>query len=55
MANWMTEAARTLERSLRTLKQWLIASRLDHVDEIGIRVKGLLRWMPVTATRWLTL
>jgi transposase len=44
-----------LEPSLLSLKQWLVASRVDHVDETGIRVKGLLRWMHVTSTTWLTL
>src|SRR5215469_7116730 len=42
VATWIAEAARTLEPSMRTLKQWLVASQLDHVDETGIRVKGLL-------------
>ncbi len=55
VATWIAEAARTLEPSMVTLKRWLVASRLDHVDETGIRVKGLLRWMHVTATTWLTL
>jgi transposase len=55
VASWIAEAASTLEPSLLTLKQWLVASRVDHVDETGIRVKGLLRWMHVTATKWLTL
>jgi transposase len=55
VANGIAEAARVLEPSMETLKRWLIASRLDHVDETGIRVKGLLRWMHVTSTKWLTL
>lgn len=55
IATWIAEAARTLEPSVGTLKRWLVVSRLDHVDETGIRVKGLLRWMHVTATKWHTL
>jgi hypothetical protein len=55
VANWIAEVARVLEPSKETLKRWLIASRLDHVDEAGIRVKGLLRWMHVTSTKWLIL
>jgi transposase len=40
---------------MQLLKQWLRASRLNHVDETGLRIKGLLRWMHVSATKWLTL
>ena len=31
------------------------ANRIQHADETGIRVKGLLSWVHVNATRWLTL
>jgi len=55
VAAWFTEAGRTLEPSMVALKQWLVASRLERVDATGIRVKGLLRWMHVIATKWLTL
>ena len=55
VATWIAEAASTLEPSILLLKQWLTASRLDHVDETGIRIKGLLHWLHVTATQWLTL
>jgi transposase-like protein len=55
VANWIAEATKALEPSMLTLKQWVIASRLEHVDETGIRIKGILRWMHVTATKWLTL
>jgi transposase len=55
VASWIAEAARTLEPSMETIKRWLVASRLDHVDETGIRVKGHLHWMHVTAATWLTL
>lgn len=32
----------------------LIAGSFLHADETGIRIKGLLHWVHVTATRWLT-
>jgi hypothetical protein len=40
---------------MHVLKQLLLAQKLDHVDETGGRIKGLLHWFPVNATRWLTL
>src|SRR5258708_40379959 len=55
IATWIAEAARILEPSMGALKRRLGASRVYHGDETGIRVKGLLRWMYVTATKWLTL
>ncbi|GHO63752.1 hypothetical protein KSC_026440 [Ktedonobacter sp. SOSP1-52] len=55
IARWVAEAAQILAPRMDMLKQWLVASRLNHVDESGIRVKGLLRWMHVILTKWLTL
>ncbi len=55
IANWIQEAARTLGPTILLLKRLLLAQRLDHVDETGGRVKGLLHWFHVNATHWLTL
>jgi transposase len=55
LANWLQEAARTLAPTMQILKQLLLAQKLDHVDETGGRIKGLLHWFHVNATRWLTL
>src|SRR6266496_988259 len=55
LANWIQEAARTLTPTMHVLKQLLLAQKLDHVDETGGRIKGLLHWFHVNATRWLTL
>lgn len=55
LANWIQEAARTLSPTILRIKELLLAQRLDHVDETGGRVKGLLHWFHVNATRWLTL
>ncbi|EFH88784.1 IS66 family transposase [Ktedonobacter racemifer] len=54
LASWIAEAASTLEPTMQVLKGRLLASRLTHVDETGVRIKGLLHWMHVAATRWLT-
>lgn len=55
LVNWIGEAAKTLEPTMDILKQRLLRSPLDHVDETGGRIKGLLHWFHVNATRWLTL
>lgn len=55
LANWIQEAARTLGPTMQVLKSLLLAQKLDHVDETGVRVKGLLHWFHVNSTRWLTL
>jgi transposase len=55
LANWIQEASRTLEPTMQRLKQLLLAHKLDHVDETGARVKGLLHWFHVNSTCWLTL
>jgi transposase len=54
LANWLAEAARTLEPTMLHLKQVLGWSRVTHVDETGARIKGVLHWFHVTATPWLT-
>lgn len=55
LANWLQDAAYTLGPSMLILKQLLLRSRVDHVDETGARIKGVLHWFHVTATKWLTL
>src|SRR5581483_10307747 len=55
LANWIQQATRTLAPTMHVLKSLLLAQKLDHVDETGARVKGLLHWFHVNATRWLTL
>ncbi|EFH85056.1 IS66 family transposase [Ktedonobacter racemifer] len=55
LANWTQEAARTLGPTMHILKRLLLLQKLDHVDETGGRVKGLLHWFHVNATQWLTL
>lgn len=55
LATWIQEAARTLGPTMLLLKRLLLTQKLDHVDETGGRVKGLLHWFHVNATQWLTL
>jgi transposase len=55
VVNWIGEAAKQLEPTIEHLKSLLIASPFQHADETGIRIKGLLHWVHVNATHWLTL
>jgi len=55
LVNWIGEAAKQLEPTIQHLKSLLIATTFQHADETGIRIKGLLHWVHVNATRWLTL
>jgi transposase-like protein len=54
LANWIQQAARTLEPTMLRLKELLRCSHVTHVDETGARIKGLLHWFHVLANRWLT-
>jgi transposase len=54
LANWIRKAARTLEPTMLILKRLLLRSPVNHVDETGGRVKGLVHWFHVIATQWLT-
>ncbi len=55
LATWIQKAARTLGPTMLLIKRLLLTQKLDHVDETGGRVKGLLHWFHVNATQWLTL
>ncbi len=55
LCTWIQEAARTLGPTMLLLKRLLLTQKLDHVDETGGRVKGVLHWFHVNATQWLTL
>jgi transposase len=55
VVSWIAKAAKQLGPTIEHLKALLLASSLDHADETGIRLKGLLHWVHVNATRWLTL
>jgi len=55
LVNWIAQSSSTLQPSMQTLKRLLRASSLEHVDETGGSIKGLLHWFHVNATKWLTL
>jgi transposase len=44
LVNWIAEAARTLGPTMLILKRLLGWSQVNHVDETGARIKGLLHW-----------
>lgn len=51
---WVELAAQTLEPTIARIADCISASRVQHGDETGIRVRGKLHWMHVNSTRWLT-
>jgi transposase len=51
---WVEFAAQTLEPTVERIADWISASRVQHGDETGIRVRGKLHWMHVNSTQWLT-
>lgn len=55
LVNWIAKAATHLEPTIQQLKALLIACTFQHADETGIRIKGILHWVHVNATLWLTL
>jgi transposase len=54
LIGWVQQAAQALEPTVKRIGDWISASRLQHGDETGIRVKGKLHWMHVNSTPWLT-
>jgi transposase len=55
LVHWIGEAATHLEPTIQRLKALFISGKFQHADETGIRIKGLLHWVHVNATQWLTL
>jgi hypothetical protein len=52
---WIAQGARALEPTRERLKALLLSSRVQHVDETSLHLGGLVRWVHVNATNWLTL
>jgi transposase len=54
LLGWVELAAQTLAPTVERIADCISASRLQHGDETGIRVKGKLHWLHVNSTPWLT-
>jgi transposase len=55
LLNWIGQAAQILQPTQQRIKTLLLQSGLLHADETGVRIKGILHWVHVTATNVLTL
>lgn len=52
--SWILEASKRLSPTMEQIKTLLCRGWLLHADETGVRIKGLLHWVHVSCTRWLT-
>ena len=51
---WDEVATERLAPTVERIAELLVASRLQHGDETGIRIYGMLHWLHVNCTRFLT-
>jgi transposase len=54
LLQWSELAAQRLAPTVERIADLIAASRLQYADETGIRVYGMLHWLHVNSTRWLT-
>lgn len=54
LIQWAAVAAERLAPTMERIAELLIASPLQHGDETGIRIYGMLHWLHVNCTRYLT-
>lgn len=54
LIQWSELAAKRLAPTVERIAELIAASRLQHGDETGIRIYGMLHWLHVNGTRWLT-
>jgi transposase len=54
LLQWSELAAERLAPTVERIAELITASRLQHADETGVRVYGMLQWLHVNCTRWLT-
>ncbi len=55
LLTWIGQAAQALQPTYQRITTFVLHSRLLHADETGVRIKGLLHWVHVVATPFLTL
>jgi transposase len=51
---WSELAAERLAPTVERIAELIVASRVQHGDETGIRIYGMLHWLHVNCTDWLT-
>ena len=54
LLQWSELAAERLAPTVERLAELIVASQVQHGDETGIRVYGMLHWLHVNCTRFLT-
>lgn len=54
LLSWSEQAAERLEPTMQRIAELIAASPLQHADETGIRIYGMLHWLHVNCTRFLT-
>jgi transposase len=54
LIEWSDLAAERLAPTVERIAELIVASRLQHADETGIRVYGMLHWLHVNSTPFLT-
>ena len=54
LIQWSELAAERLAPTVERIAELIVASQLQHADETGIRVYGMLHWLHVNCTRFLT-
>jgi transposase len=54
LLQWSDLAAERLVPTVERIAELIVASQLQHGDETGIRVYGMLHWLHVNCTRFLT-
>ena len=52
--HWITQAADRLQATQEHLRELLLRSSVLHVDETSLHLRGLVRWVHVHSSRWLT-
>lgn len=54
VVRWVLEAAERLAPTVAVIADLVVASRVQHADETGVRIAGQLHRLHVNSTRWLT-